>query len=385
MAIDLTFDEQQRQIQDTAHEVFEKHCPPALVRKYENSEDPFPRDLWGRMAELGWLGMPFPAEYDGLECSWLDMYGLYVELGRHLAPVPHLETVVLCGGLVAELGTAEQKAGILPAVAAGQLILSCALVEPDGLFGPEGVSLPAKASGVGYVLDGVKLLVPYAGSADKLICAARTGGAAGSEAGISLFLIDPKAPGVSLERTPAMGGSPLYAVTFKDVAVTAADALGPIGEAWAPLHAAMMKAGVLQAAMVQGAGEQVLDISVDYARNRTQFGEPIGKHQAVQYLCTDIAIQAHITRVLATRAAWRIASGRSFLREAALAKAAASKAAAAMTFAAHEVHAGIGFMLDYDLQLYTQRAKHWESYLGDRRYHLEQVMAETRAPLTMSA
>jgi alkylation response protein AidB-like acyl-CoA dehydrogenase len=182
-----------------------------------------------------------------------------------------------------------------------------------------------------------------------------------------------------------MGGYPLYAVTFKDVAVKATDALGPIGGGWAALDKVMMKAAVLQSAMVLGAGERVLDISVDYAKQRVQFGEPVGKHQAVQYLCTDVAIQAHVTRLLSLRAAWRIDSGRSFLREAALAKAAASKAAGAMTFAAHEVHAGIGFMSDYDLQLYTQRAKHWESNLGDRRYHLERVMAESEGPVGMSA
>jgi 3-oxocholest-4-en-26-oyl-CoA dehydrogenase beta subunit len=379
MAIDLNFNEQQTLIQQTARDVFERHSPPALVRKCENSDEDYPRDLWGRMAELGWLGMSFPAEYDGLECSFLDMYALYIEMGRALAPSPHLDTVALAGELVAVLGSAEQKARILPATAAGEAILSPAIMEPEGLYGPAGVAMAARRDGDRLVLNGTKVLVACAGSAAWLVCAARTGEAPGSEEGVSLFLVDPRAPGVSIERTPNMAGQPLYAVAFKDVSVAAADALGEIGRAWPSLHAAMMKAAVLQAAMVIGAGERLLEMSVGYAKERVQFGEAIGKHQAVQYLASDIAIHAHITRQLALQAAWRIDSGRPFLREASLAKAAANKAAAAMTFAAHEVHAGIGFMLDYDLQLYTRRAKYWEWNLGDYRYHLERVMAETGA------
>ena len=379
MAIDLNFTEQQQLIQKTAHDFFQRYSPPALVRRYENSDEEFPRDLWRQMAELGWLGMSFPAAHGGLECSFLDMYVLYIELGRHLVPCPHLETVALAGELVAALGDEAQKARILPAIAEGEAILACAIMEPEGLYGPAGVAMPARRDGQRYVLDGVKVLVPYGQSADWLVCAVRTGGMPSSPEGVSLFLVGAHAPGVSMERTLSMSGYPLYAVTFTEVAVEAADALGEVGGAWPTLHAVMMKAAVLQAAMVVGAGERVLEMSVAYAKERVQFGEPIGKHQAVQYLVTEIAMQAHRTRQLALHAAWRIDSGRTFLREASLAKATASRAAAVMTFSAHEVHAGIAFIVDYDLQLYTQRAKHWESHLGDQRYHLERVMAEIGA------
>jgi alkylation response protein AidB-like acyl-CoA dehydrogenase len=131
---------------------------------------------------------------------------------------------------------------------------------------------------------------------------------------------------------------------------------------------------MLQSAMVVGAGQKVLEMTVEYAGEREQFGTPIGKHQAVQYLCTDIAMHCHLTKLLTLQAGWRIDTGQPFHREAALAKASASRAAAAMTFASHEVHAGMGFMLEYDLQLYTLRGKHWEWNLGDTRYHLEQAM-----------
>jgi alkylation response protein AidB-like acyl-CoA dehydrogenase len=172
-----------------------------------------------------------------------------------------------------------------------------------------------------------------------------------------------------------MAGLPLYAVVFKSVRVLGGDVLGRVGGGWAALNSAQMKAAVLQSAMVVGAGERVLEFTADYARTRVQFGEQIGKHQAVQYLVTDISMHAHNADLLALQAAALIAEGRPFLREAAFAKAAASRAAHAITFASHEVHAGIGFMEDYDLHLFTRRGKHWEFNLGDTRWCLEQAVA----------
>jgi alkylation response protein AidB-like acyl-CoA dehydrogenase len=252
-------------------------------------------------------------------------------------------------------------------------LVTLAIMEEDGLYGPEGVALRATRDGDAFRLAGVKLLVPYVKSADRLIVAARTSGVS-SEAGVSLFLVSPNAAGVAIEPIRNIGAYPLYAVTF-DGAV--GEPLGPVDGAWDTLNEVLLQAAILQSAMVVGAGERVLEMSVTYAKERVQFGQPIGKHQAVQYLCTEIAIQRRLTHALALHAAWRASAGEPFEREASLAKAQASKAAAAMTFAAHEVHAGIGFINDYNLQLYTLRCKHWEYGLGDRNYHLDLVARRT--------
>ncbi len=374
MAIELSFNEQERLIQQTARAFFLEHCPSSLVRDCERRPGGFAADLWAKMAEAGWLGMGFASEYDGLECGFLDLFALYVEIGRSLAPIPHLETVALAGALINELGDDAQKRAMLPGVASGRAICTLAMTEPESGFGADGIHLAATPTAEGFVLNGCKTLTPYAGSAERLICVARTG-PVGAD-GLSLLLVDPRASGIEINHTPNISSYPLYTVTFRDVAVAKADLLGEQDLAWPALHKALMRAAVLQSAMVVGAGEQILAMSVDYAKTRRQFGEPIGKFQAVQYLATDIAFDLKSARLLALQAAWRIQSGRTFLREAALAKAAASHAAAAMTFAAHELHAGIGFMVDYDLQLYTRRAKHWESNLGDARYHLERVLTE---------
>jgi 3-oxocholest-4-en-26-oyl-CoA dehydrogenase beta subunit len=381
MAIDLNLNEEQALLQKTARDFFTKNCPPALVRSSQNCESEFPRDLWRKMADLGLLGISFPEQYEGQGCSFLYEFALYVELGRCLAPVPHLNTIALAGELVATLGTEKQKAAILPAIARGESILSFAPLEPEGLFGPGGVALSAEGEGDGFKLNGTKVLVPNVKTADWLICPVRTGSKMGIADGVSLFLVDSHAPGVFFERVPNMAGHALYAVTLKDVMTTHAHALGALGEAWPYLHATMQRAAVLQAAMVVGAGERLLEMSVEYAKERVQFRTPVGRNQSVQNLAIDIASHGHATWLLALRAAWLIDTGRPFVREASLAKAAASRAAAAMTSAAHEVHAGIGFMVDYDLQLYTHCAKHWEFNLGDARYHLEQIMEHTKEAL----
>jgi alkylation response protein AidB-like acyl-CoA dehydrogenase len=361
MAINLQFSEEQELIRRSARQFFDAEFTPDDVRKYQNNPEEYPAALWRQMAELGWLGMPYAEAHGGIEAGYLDMYPLYLELGRSLATVPHLECVVLAGGLVQALGSEAQKAEILPAIAEGRMIVTPALMEPDGAYGAEGIRLQA----VGDKLTGTKILVNFAGKADRLLVAARSG------SGISLYLVDPKGSGVTLERTPNSAGLPLYAVTFQDAA---GELLGPEGGAWEALDSAMLKAGVLQAAMVAGAGERILEMTVDYANTRVQFGTPIGKHQAVQYLASDVAIHRHNTDLLALYAAWKIDTGQPFARDASFAKAAASKAIAHMTWAAHEVHAGIAFMVDYDLQLYTLRGKHWEFNLGDHRHCLDKAL-----------
>jgi alkylation response protein AidB-like acyl-CoA dehydrogenase len=362
MAINLQFSEEQELIRRSARQVFDAKFTPAEVRKYQNNPEEYPAALWRQMAELGWLGMPYAEAHGGIEAGYLDMYPLYLELGRSLATVPHLECVVLAGGLVQALGSEAQQSQILPAIAEGRMILTPAFLEPDGTYGAEGIRLEARQGGGGHQLSGVKILVNFAGKADRLLVAAR------SPTGISLFLVDPKGAGVTLERTPNSAGLPLYAITFKDAS---GELLGPEGGAWPALDAAILKAGVLQAAMTAGAGERILEMTVGYANTRVQFGTPIGKHQAVQYLASDVAIHRHNTDLLALHAAWKIDTGQPFRRDAAFAKAAASKAIAHMTWAAHEVHAGIAFMVDYDLQLYTLRGKHWEFNLGDYRHCLD--------------
>lgn len=362
MAIDLTFTDEQELIGRSARDFLASESTPAVVRKAEAAAEDFPAALWKKMAEMGWTGMSLPESFGGAGCNVIDLLPLYMELGRHIAPVPLLD-VELAAGLVAALGSEAQKKRLLPGVASGTTIVVPAIMEPEGVYGAEGIRLAA----TGNALSGSKVLVPCAASAQALVVGAR------SAKGVSLFLVDPNAKGVTLERTPTLTGERLYAVTFDGVA---GEPLGADGAGGPALDDALMRAAILQTAIAVGGGERVLEITTGYAKDRVQFGKPIGSYQAVQYLCTDIAIEVHLARLHMLQAAWRQASGQAWKREAAMAKASASKAAAILINRSHEVHAGIGFMLDYDLQLWTRRAKHWEWNLGDHRYHLERSLAE---------
>jgi 3-oxocholest-4-en-26-oyl-CoA dehydrogenase beta subunit len=374
MAIDVSLGEDQLLLQQSVAEFLRRRCPPDVVREIEAGAVGYSAELWREMAALGWLGISIPEGYGGAGGSFLDLHPLYEELGRSLAPVPHLDTVVVLGELLAAAGTEAQKQQFLPAIAAGDLVASLAVVEPDGSFGPDGITLSATRDGDAYVLDGVKLLVTYAPAADVFLVVARTGGDGGAE-GISSFIVDAGTPGLSWVALDAISGYPLYAVSFDQVVVPAGRLVGEDGGGWAAISAAMTKAAVLQTATIVGAARAVLAMTNQYAKDRNQFGGPIGRYQAVQYMVTNILIDLHRADLLVKQAIFRIGTGHPYEREAAIAVAFGKRASAHLHREAHEVHAGVAFMLEHDLTLFSRRAKFWENNLGDARYYEEQVAA----------
>jgi alkylation response protein AidB-like acyl-CoA dehydrogenase len=373
MGLDLTYDDEQLLLQRSAREFFQHRCPTSTVRAVEDGGG-FLSDLWRDMAALGWLGIGLPAEHGGSGGTILDLYPLYEEMGRALVPVPHLDTVVLAGSIIAQAGTSEQKSAILPRIAAGELVVSLAMLEQAGIYTPDGITSTARRKGDAYMLDGVKLLVPYADAADTLLCVVRTNDGDGAF-GISLALVDTDAPGVTKVRQPNLAGVPLFEVVFDEVSVAEDDVVGRVHEGWEPLANAILCAAVLETVAIVGSGRAVLEMTNQYAKDRHQFGEAIGRYQAVQYLVSDILLDIHRTELLAAQAAILIASSRPYAREAAIAAAFGKRASAHLHRQAHEVHAGVGMMVEHDLNLFTRRAKFWENHLGDAG-HFEQVLAE---------
>ena len=372
MAVDLSLDSDQLLVQRSANEFFRRHCPPEVVREIEDGTLGYSPEMWQEMARLGWLGVTYPEEYGGTGGGFLDLYPICEEMGRFLVPSPHLDTVAVAGEIVLAAGTDAQRERWLPAIASGNAIASLAIVESDGSYGPAGIACSATQRGADFVVSGTKLLVGYAPSADVFLVVARTGGDAGRD-GVSLLLVDADAAGLSWSVMPNIGGYPLFAVDFDDVTVPAASLLGELDGGWAPLSTAMTKAAVLQTATIVGAAHAVLEMTNQYAKDREQFGSPIGKYQAVQYLVSDILIDLHRADLLAKQAAFRIDAGKPYEREAAMAIAFGKKAAAHLHRQAHEVHAGVAFIIEHDLTLYSRRAKFWENNLGDARYYQERL------------
>lgn len=372
MAIDLTLGGDQLLLQQAASDFFRRHYPSEVVRELEEGELGYAPDDWRAMAQLGWLGITFPERYGGAGGSFLDVYPVYEEMGRYLVPSPHLDTVVLAGEIVLGAGSDAQRGSLLPAIANGDCILSAAIAEQDGCFGPDDITCSARPRGNDLVVNGTKLLVPYARSADLVLCAVRTGDGTGAD-GVSLLLVDADADGLSCETIPNIAGLPLCAVRFDDVVAPAENLVGGLGQGWTPLWDATMKAAVLQTATIVGAARAVLEMTNQYAKDREQYGGPIGRYQAVQYLVSDILIDLHRADLLAKQAAFRIDAGKPFAREAAIAIAFGKRAAAHLHRQAHEVHAGVAFIVEHDLTLYSRRSKFWENNLGDARYYEEQL------------
>jgi alkylation response protein AidB-like acyl-CoA dehydrogenase len=368
VAIDLSFDEHQLMLQQSAGEFFRRKYPSETVRAIEAGDVGYSPDDWREMAGLGWLGITIPEHYGGGGGRFLDLYPLYVEMGRHLAPSPHLDTVALAAALILAVGTDGQRGSLLPRIADGGCIVIPALLEPDGALGPDSVVCTATRRDGDYVVDGAKVLVPFAGSADLFVCPVRIDGG-----DVSLLLVDAHAGGVSLEPLRTIAGHPLSVVRFDSVATPADHLLGAEGRGWAPLREAVLKAAVLQTATVVGAAHAVLAMTNQYAKDREQFGHPIGQYQAVQYLVTDILVDLHRADLLARQAAFRIDAGKPFAREAAIAVAFGKRASAHLHRQAHEVHAGVAFIDEHDLQLYSRRSKFWENHLGDARFYEDLV------------
>jgi 3-oxocholest-4-en-26-oyl-CoA dehydrogenase beta subunit len=377
--MDIDLEEHQVDLADTARRFFEARSPISAVRGWEASEAGYAPEVWREMARLGWLRLGHPESAGGVGGGVLELSVIYQAMGRTLAPVPHLESAVVSAGVLAAAGTAVAREA-LEQVLAGTTIVVPALAEDDAGFGPDAIALPGKLDADGALrLDGSKILVGYANSARHLLVAARTAAPSAAASGITLALVDTGAAGVTLTRLPNLAGYPVYATTFDAVTVDPQAVLGEAGAGWELLAPVLDRAAVLRAAQIQGAAERLLELSVAYAGQRTQFGEPIGRYQAVQYLCSDIAISSHLTSLFVRYAAGRLDAGLPAAKAVSQAKAYANRTARLAPERAHAVHAGIAFILDSDVHLFTRRCRHWELDLGDERYHTERIAAALAA------
>ncbi|MFI5045744.1 MAG: acyl-CoA dehydrogenase family protein [Acidimicrobiia bacterium] len=372
MAIDFSFTPDQVHLRDSARQFLAQRCPTSVVRHLETTDAGYDAAVWREMADLGWLGTTVPERHGGAGAEFLTLVPLYEEMGRALLPSPHLDTTVATDLLVSA-GTDAQRSELLPPILAGDSVVSMALVDTDGGIAPESIAVRASTDGNGWILQGTKLLVAYAASATWLVCSAAT------DAGVTLFLVDGASPGVDIAPMPNLSGVPLSAVALDGVRVPPEAVVGSPGQGWPPLSDAIAKGAVLLGATIVGAARAVLDMTNQYAKDREQFGNPIGRYQAVQYLVSDILIDLHRADLLTRQAAFLISAGKPFRREAAIAAAFAKQASAHLHRQAHEVHAGVGFMMEHDLQLYSRRAKYWETALGDAGYHEARLVDELAA------
>ncbi|HLX38194.1 MAG TPA: acyl-CoA dehydrogenase family protein [Candidatus Binataceae bacterium] len=369
--MDFGFSEEQEMLRDAAKRFLADNCPTTYVRKMMAHETAHDKDFWKKLVELGWPGLLIPEQYGGQGGSFLDMTVIAEEAGKALVPGPFFTAALLGAPLAIEGGTEEQKKDILPRMAKGEFIGTLALAEASGRFDAEGVQLKATKSANDYVINGEKFFVPDAHVANAMAVAVRTGGS--GEKGITLVIVPTNTAGVTITQLKTVDLTRrLCHVKFDNVKTSTL--LGKEGEAWPILRRVLDVATAALSAEMVGTAQKALDMSVDYAKTRVQFGKPIGSFQAVKHKCVDMMVAVENARSLTYYACWTVDEKTPEAATAVpMAKAYASDMAKNVTSEAIQVHGGIGFTWEHDMHLFHRRALAGEANLGNAPVHRESV------------
>jgi len=412
--MDFGLSEEQELVQRSARELLAAECPPAVVRAATqavsdsisdsaSAANSFPHGLYRKLADLGWFAILVPETFGGSGGSMLDAALLCEEAGRAALPGPFLATAVLAPIALARGGSAAQKRTWLPRLATGDAVGTVAIAEKTDRYDPEGIGARARPARDGYRLSGTKMFVPDAHVADFVVVAARLGtptATAGKSlragrrghpvrdghpgdgrpardhaAGVSLFLVERDTPGVTVRPLETIDRTrKVCEIVLDDVAVPASALVGRPGGAW-PLVRQLLDAGAVGiAADSLGGAERVLEMSVEYARVREQFGRPIGSFQAIKHLVAEMVSEIEPARSLVWYAAHAFdARPRERSRAASIAKARLADVYARTAVRALQIHGGIGFTWEHDIHWWLKRAKWNEAAFGDGMFHRAQI------------
>jgi alkylation response protein AidB-like acyl-CoA dehydrogenase len=351
--------ETQQMLKNEARRFFPSECPVAEVRRLMETDGAYDEALWRKLAEHGWTGILFDEAAGGMGLGLVEMAVAAEEMGRALLPGPYFSTVFVAGAL---LNALPDGRGALEAICEGRSRATLALLEESACWETDEVGMALKNGR----LIGRKLLVPDAGTADLILCVARNTGE------LVIAQVCHSAPGVSIRRMPSIDRTrQLYSVTFDDVP---AEVLACGDEAHAALDRAMDIATVALAAEMVGGMQRIMELSVEYAKTRKQFGKPIGQFQAVQHQCADMLLLTESSRSAAYYAAYALNEGTADARMAvSVAKAYASEAYREVGNRGIQVHGGMGFTWENDIHLYYRRAKASEIAFGDAAFHRERI------------
>jgi len=369
----LTLTEEQEMLKKTARDFLADKCSKKFIKQMEESETGYSRELWQEMAELGWMGLAFPEKYGGGDMSFLDLAVLLEEMGRACLPGPFFSTVVLGGLTILDLGSEEQKQEYLPKLIRGEKVFTLALTEPGyNTYDASSTTVEATPGGGSYTIKGTKLFVSDAHIADYLLCIARTK----PKNEITMFLADAKNPRINCTILKTIAGDKLCEVVFDQLSVPGVSILGQLDRGWSAVQMIIQRAAVGKCCEMVGNIQRVLEMTVDYAKERKQFDRSIGSFQVIQHYCADMATDVDSARFSTYQAAWMLSEGLPCTKEVAIAKAWIGEASQRVFALAHQIHGAIGVTIEHDLHYYTRRAKAAEIAFGDASFYREVVARE---------
>ena len=369
----LVLNEEQVMLRESAAGFLAEKVSVAQLRELRDSDSErgYDEGVWREMAEMGWAGIAIPEEFGGLGYGYTGLGLVLEQAGRHLSVSPLQSTVLVAATLVAELGSQQHKEQLLPAIAAGEKLVSLALQE-GAHHAPEQVAATATAEGDDWVLSGCKVLVADAHVADSFIVIARSAGAAGDSDGLSAFLVDAGSPGLSLERRSMVDSRNMGVLSLEKVRVSGEALLGPAGGAGAGLNRALDIANIGLASEMLGLSAEAFERTVEYLKERKQFGRVIGSFQGLQHRAAELFAELELARSIVLQALNAVDDGEQDL--ALLASAAKAKLCEVAQRATNEgiqMHGGIGMTDEHEIGFFIKRARVAQHTFGDYNYHLD--------------
>lgn len=367
--------EEQTILKDSVAKFRAAEIPTEKIREMAEEPTGLTEELWQKIADQGWLGVLFPEQYGGLELGVTELAIIAEEFGRGVVPGPFFASAVLGGPAIAIGGTEALKAEWLEKIATGKAKATLALIEEEAELGPQAVRAKAEKSAEGYRITGKKFFVPNLIGADVVVVAARTGQ---GEDGTTLFAVRTGAPGVALQENKLTDQTSRSGQLVLDgVEVGEADVIGEVGQGWKVAEQVLALANVALAAECVAGAEQILETTIAYARERTQFGVPIGVFQGVKHPLANLFAEIESARSAYHYAAWAVDASSEDVRQAvAVARLTATEAYRRTTLDCLQAHGGIGFTWEYDLHLYLKRAKHNQYFLGVNGDYEEIIVRE---------
>jgi alkylation response protein AidB-like acyl-CoA dehydrogenase len=374
--MDTTFTEEQEILRKAAADFLAKEVPESKVREIEDSESGSDPELWKGMADLGWMGLAIPEEYGGMGMTFQDLSIILEEMGKNVTPGPFL--CAMLGGAypILDAGTEEQKKEFLPKIANGDLICTLALLEAEGIYEASDVKTKAIQKNGSFTINGTKLFVEQANNADYLICVTRTREGASPEDGITLFIVDTKSPGISVEVMPTIGMEKLCQVNLKDVAVPQKNMLGELDKGWPIAKKILERAAIAKASESLGAMEAIIPLTVEYLKQRVQYDQPLAQFQALQHILADMFITMTAGRYLVYEAVWMKSEGLPCAKEVAMAKAYVNQAYGEFSRLMIRLYGGNGTNREFKPGLYYRRAKAAAVAFGGTDFHRDLVASE---------